>query len=86
MQAIRTRYLGATNYKGSRIQAKCEARSIIVPWDHNLDIAENHKAACQQLLNELGWKDPFYQPMVGGSFDNDYYWVFTGGLSPKTDD
>ena len=39
MQAIRTRYIGPTNTRDSRIQAKCEAKTIYVSYDHALTIA-----------------------------------------------
>ena len=42
MQAIRTKYFGPTNSRGSCIQAKCEARTIYMPYRHELDIYENH--------------------------------------------
>lgn len=76
MQAIRTRYFGPSNVKGSRIQAKCDAKTIYVPYDHALDIQGNHDAARQALVEALGWNGPHYMPMVSGCFDNDYYHVF----------
>lgn len=77
MQAIRTRYFGPSNVKGSRIQAKCEAKTIYVSYDHALNIEENHVAAREALLAAMGWTSPYYEPMVCGGFDNDYYHVFT---------
>jgi hypothetical protein len=55
MQAITTRFLGPTNFRGSRVKAQCEAGSVIVSWDHALDPEGNHKAACAALLSKLGW-------------------------------
>ena len=79
MQAIRTRYIGPTNSRGSRIQAKCEAKTIYVSYDHALNIDENHDAARQALVEAMGWDSSFYAPMVSGVFDGDHYHVF----SPK---
>ena len=78
MQAIRTRYFGPTDHLGSRIQAKCEARAVYVPYDHALDIDGNHAAACAALVRRMGWHAPHgqYAPMVGGYFSGDRYWVF----------
>ena len=59
MQAIQTTYFDATNFKGSRIKAECQARKIFVSWDHSLDIEDNHKSACQQLLDLLEWNNKF---------------------------
>jgi hypothetical protein len=79
MQAIRTRYFGPTNTRGSRIQAKAEAGAIYVNYDHGLNTKENHKAACDALLFKLKWlwTHGHYTSMVGGEFNGDYYWVFT---------
>lgn len=54
-QAIETRYYGATNYKGSRIKAWCDAKTRWFSYDHGLDLSDNHKWAAEQLAEELGW-------------------------------
>ena len=74
-QAIRTRYYGPTNYTGSCIRAKAEAGSIRVPYDHALNIEDNHKVACQVLLDKLAWTwaaTPHY-----GVFGGDFYWTLS---------
>ena len=55
MQAIVTKYLGPTTFKGGRISAKCNARKIIVDWDQALNPAGNHLAAAKALATSLGW-------------------------------
>ena len=80
MQAIRTRYFGPTDTRGSRIQAKAEAGAIYVNYNYGLNSREeNHKAACEALMAKLQWSPEYgnYTPMVGGEFNGDYYWVFT---------
>ena len=77
MQAIRTKYHGPTNTRGSRISAQCEAGRVYVPYDHALSIDGNHKAACDALLDRMGWRGKYYTPMVCGEFSGDTYWVFT---------
>jgi len=79
MQAIRTRYVGPTNTRGSRITAKCEAGSVSVPYDDALNSEQNHRAACDKLRAKLGWTTPHYGAMTHGVFDGDYYWTFDGG-------
>lgn len=37
MQAIKTKYLPATNTKPSRIKAECEAGSITISYDYRLN-------------------------------------------------
>ena len=71
MQAIRTRYHGATNTRGSRIVAKCEAGTFSMPYNHALGTWENHATAAAILLKRLNWGKPY----AGGCFGNDYYWT-----------
>ena len=72
MQAIRTRYYGPTNTRGSRIVAKCEAGTFTMPFDYSLGIEANHAKAARLMLEKLGWSASVYQ---SGVFDHDYYWV-----------
>ena len=79
MQAIKTKYCGPTNSRGSRIQASCDAETIYVPYDYALNSDENHRAACEKLLRVLGWtadKSSHFTDMVGGEHGDDMYWVF----------
>jgi hypothetical protein len=76
MQSIRTRYMGPTNFKGSRIQAKCEAKTIYVSYNHALNVEENHRAACRALVHAMKWDTLEYADLVGGEFNGDTFWVF----------
>ena len=51
-QAIHTRYMGPTNTKGGRIKATAWAGSVTVPYDHALNVEDNHRAAAGALLAE----------------------------------
>ena len=53
MLAIRTRYLGPTDTRGSRVRATCVGRSVVVPWDHGTDSHGNHRAAAVKLAERL---------------------------------
>jgi hypothetical protein len=53
MQAIITKFLCPTNFKGSRYKASCEAGSITISADDALNIDGNHKAACDALCAKL---------------------------------
>jgi hypothetical protein len=78
MQAIRTRYHGPRNTRGSRISAQCGACKIFVSYDHALNLHGNHAAAAKALQEKLGWTtDKGYKPMFGGGFNGDTYWVFS---------
>ena len=70
MQAIRTRYYGPTNTRGSRLVAKCEAGTFSMSYDHNLTDAQNHATCAARFMAKLGWNWVY----VGGVFDGDYYW------------
>ena len=77
MQAIRTRYHGPTNTRGSRISAQCTAGKLSVAYNHALNGDENHKAAACALRDRLGWIAPHYAPMFGGDFNGDTYFTFS---------
>lgn len=71
-QAIRTRHLGPTDTRGSRIVASAAAGRIVLPWDHSLSEAENHARAAAEFARRFDWADSF----VGGGLDTgDQCWV-----------
>ena len=74
MQAIQTKYLGPTNYRGSRFKAKCAAGSLTVSYDYSLNSADNHKAAAEALRVKLGWKGSLESGCLS---DGTYCHVFT---------
>lgn len=55
MQAITTKYIGPTNFKGARVKASSQAGSVTVSWDHALNVDENHAAAARALASKWGW-------------------------------
>lgn len=76
MQAIRTVFHGPTNTRGSAITARSAGGSSVrVPYDHALNLDENHAAACDALKAKLSWTGP----MIGGTYNGDTYWVFVSG-------
>ena len=66
LQAITTRYLGPTNTKPGRLVAQAEAMRSVVPWDHSLNVNDNHKAAAEKLAHLMGWMDDGAQLHGGG--------------------
>ena len=54
-QAITTKYLGPTNYRGSRIKARAQVGAITIPWDYALSVDDNHKAAAEALALKWEW-------------------------------
>jgi hypothetical protein len=68
-QAITTKYLGPTNFRGSRIKATAQAGSVTVSWDDALDVVANHTKAAEALADKYGWTGRFH----GGANDTDGY-------------
>jgi hypothetical protein len=66
-QAIMTKYLGPTDTSGARVKASCEAGSVIVAWDHSLNIDQNHTRAACVLARKLGWDGPMAGGALAGS-------------------
>lgn len=82
-QAIVTKYLCPTNYRGSRVKASCEAGSKVIFWDDELDVPANHLAAAQALAQELGWTKEMIQGALPEHLGG-YCFVFTS--YPKLDE
>ena len=50
MQAIVTKYIPATNTRGSRIKAQCDAKTIIRDWPARLNMEDAHTFVAVQLV------------------------------------
>lgn len=74
MKAIQTKYLPATNSRGSRIKAWADGHNnVTIPYPHELSGAEVHRAAAKALCDKLGWDREF---ITGGLPNGDYCHVF----------
>ena len=75
---IRTKYLGPTTYRPSRISAvykrdSDQVQRVTIPWDHALDGMENAKAAALALCRT--WQHPEMEMiLVACGFDHDHYY------------
>jgi hypothetical protein len=79
MQHITTQYFGPSSTKGSRIQAKAEAKTRYFHRDCAESPDEAHKHAAEALANEL-WSDMANKltEMVGYQVDSGtWIWFFT---------
>jgi len=88
MQAIHSKYLPATNSRGSRIKATCERGSITIPFPYDKSGDEVHREAVQQLIlrfctEDLGQygtpieRNPWNRPFVTGCLpDGSFAHVF----------
>lgn len=57
MQAIITKYIGATNFKPSRVKASCERGSITISYDHQFDMEKAHIQAADALVAKFVAED-----------------------------
>ena len=91
MQAIETKYIPATNTRGSRIKAECERGSITIDYPHELSGDAVHIAAADALVAKFVKEDaerygtdrnPWSKPRVCGGLKNGHYaHVFVETLS-----
>ena len=74
MQAITTRYLVPSNFKGSRIKAfNADKKAATLSYDHALNSEENHAKAARALCDKMNWKGELVGGYLAGS---DMIWVF----------
>ena len=82
MKAITTRYLGATNTKGSRIKATTDdgkdGRSLVMPYDHEFEQSENHKRCAEALAKQLNWN----VTLISGELKDRYVHTIIDNVSP----
>lgn len=78
MQAIITKYLSATNNRGSRIKATCAAGSVTIGYPHELSGMDCHAKAAYALLAKLHWD---YKLMGGHLPSGDYAFVLVDTVS-----
>jgi len=50
---IRTRYIGPTDTKGGRIRATNGARSVTIPYPHELSVEDAHAEAAEKLVHVM---------------------------------
>jgi len=54
-QAIVTKYHGTTSTRCCRISARSFAGRVYVPYDHALDLEENHAEAARAMVAKFEW-------------------------------
>lgn len=72
MKAIRTRFYGPSNFKGSRYMATDgDGHSITLNTNYELNSDANHERVANALMRKMGWPNE----LVGGGFESDMYWT-----------
>lgn len=74
-QAIVTKYFGATDYRGARVQAKAYAGKIVLSWDDALDPDDNHERAAKALASKFGWTGEMVAGALPENTGNVYVFV-----------
>jgi hypothetical protein len=83
--AIQTRYLGPTNFRGSRYKAYTESgRAITVSADYRLNSEENHRAAALALCAKMRW-DADGDDLIEGGTKEGYVYIFLPGRTALVD-
>jgi hypothetical protein len=79
--AIQTKFLGPTNFRGSRIKATAmdnfsdgRAISVTIGYDHALNGDANHRVAAEKLLPHVV-RSPEGVHMVAGAWKRGYVFV-----------
>lgn len=83
MTAIQTRYIGPTNFRGSRVVAETmdgaeHIRRMYCDWEDGLNAEQNHHAAAIKLIQKLGWNrraGTTYGDWFAGATDRGYVFV-----------
>ena len=74
MKAIKTKFKGPTNTRGSRIIASDEdGNRITISYPYELSGESVHRKAADALCAKMGWTGD----LVSGSLKNGYVFVFT---------
>lgn len=63
---ITTKYIGPTNFRGSRVKATSASASITLPWDPALNPSDNHDRAARALAEKLDLHGEWYRAAVDG--------------------
>ena len=72
-KAIQTKFLSATDYRGSRIKASANGvKSFTLSYPHELDSYEAHLKAAKGLADRQGWD---YELVGGTLLNEDYAWI-----------
>lgn len=80
MIAIETKYLGPTDYRGSRIKAyTTNGQQLTIPYPHEFSGAECHAVAARALARKMDWTNA--GDLVSGATRDGYAFVFANSES-----
>jgi hypothetical protein len=61
MIAITTKFIKATDSRGSGVRASIQGKSMFFPYDHRLSGSENHDLAAIKLAAEIDYAGRFFR-------------------------
>ena len=74
MKAIVCKYIGPSNFKGSRIKAYAEGgKSLTISYPHELSGSDVYRVAAEALCKKMNWPGELIE---GGLPNGDYVFVF----------
>ena len=82
MLVIKTKYLGPTDHKGSRIKATSDLGSITIPYRGDCEAREAHRRAVIALCTKVWGQLSSIKTLAGNWLGNDMYWL-TAPVAPE---
>ena len=85
LASIKTKYLGPTNFKPSRVSVTDDAafgekpRRLVVSWDHALNPQQNHAKAARLWVKKYITLENARLADVGLGFGGEYFWTWDFG-------
>jgi hypothetical protein len=87
-QSILTKYISATNTRGSKLKAvssgwsdKRECVSVTIPYPHDLNTEEGHTLVAKMLADKLGWRGRYVAASLGAWSDYAFCFAFDDGTA-----
>jgi len=83
---IITKYLGPTDYKGTRVKAthvrdSKTKWSKTISWNHCKGAEENHQQAAQELINSWPLNEYFNFKLKGRGHDHNHYYFIADSIN-----
>lgn len=76
-QVITTKYIGATNFRSSRVKATAKrGQSLTLPWSHEGLPDDEHGGAAKALAESLDWRGLW----IAGASERGNTYVRLGGV------
>lgn len=78
VRIINTKFVGASNSRGSHVVAACDGKRVSFSYDHALSASGNHLEAAKKLIAKNRWKGRITGESDGPG-GRGFSYVLTGG-------